>query len=173
MLKCGVPQGLVLGPLLFLIHINDFPLNVEDEELVLFVDDINLLIIERDENVPQYKVNEVVKKLEHWLQKNNLTINTEKTVAMSYHIKQGKLLIRMKITCRNTDIAYKSDTKFLGIHITENLKWTTHMHILKLQLSKACYIIKSVQGIMGWVMTSFYHSKFQLLVRFGIIFGGR
>jgi len=76
--------------------------------------------------------------------------------------------MRPKITYRNTDIAYKSDTKFLGIHITENLKWITHIRTLRLQLSKVRYVIKSVQGIMG--MISFYHSKFESLVRYGVIF---
>jgi len=76
-------------------------------------------------------------------------INVGKTVVMSYHTKQSRFLMRSKIAYRNTDIAYKSDTKFLGIHITENLKCTTHICILRLQLGKVCYIIKSVQGIMG------------------------
>jgi len=75
---------------------------------------------------------------------------------MSYHTKQSRFLMRPKITSRNTDIAYKSVTKFVGIHI----------RILRLQLSKVCYAIKSVQEIMGLGMIrSFYHSKFELLVR--------
>jgi len=82
--------------------------------------------------------------------------------------------MRPKVTYRNTDIAYKSDTKFLGIRITENLKWTAEICILTLQLSKVCYTIKSVQGIMGLGMIrSFYHSKFELLVRYSIIFWGK
>ena len=118
----------------FLIHVNDLPLNVEDGQLVLFADYINLLIIERDENVLHYKGNEVMKKLEYWFKKNNLMING-KTVVISYHTKQNRFLMRSKITYKNREIALKPDKKFLGIHITENLKWTTHIRILGLQIS--------------------------------------
>jgi len=115
-----------------------------------------------------------MKKLEYWIPKNSLMINNGKTVAMSYHMKQSRFPMGRKISYRNTDIAYKSDTKFLGIHITENLKWTTCICILRLQLSKVCYIIKSVQGIVGLGMIrSFYHSKSELLVRYGILFWGQ
>ena len=114
-----------------------------------------------------------MKKLEFWFQKNNLMTNTGKTVAMSYHTEQSRFRMRPKITYRNIDIAYKSDKQFLGIHIKENLNYTTLIHILRLQLCKMCYIIKSVQGIMGLGMIkSFYHSKFESLVRCGKIFWG-
>jgi hypothetical protein len=100
-------------------------------------------------------------------------MNIGKTVAVSNHTKQSRFLMRPKITYGNTDIAYKPDAKFFGIRFIENLKWTTHIRILRLQLSKVCYIIKSVQGIIGLGMIrSFYHSKFESLVRYGIIFWG-
>jgi hypothetical protein len=60
------------------------------------VDDTNLLITERDENVSQDWVNEV--KLEYWFQNNNLMINVGKTVAMSFHTKQNRFPIRPKVT---------------------------------------------------------------------------
>ena len=64
--------------------------------------------------------------------KNCLVINIGKTVKMSYHTKQSRFPMRPKFTYRNTDIAYISDTKFLLVHITENMKWTTHIGILRL-----------------------------------------
>ena len=63
-----------------------------------------------------------MKKLEYWFQNNNLMINVGKTVAMSFHTKQNRFPIRPRITFRNMDIAYKSESKFPGVHITENLK---------------------------------------------------
>ena len=55
----------------------------------------------------------------------------------------------------------------------DNLQWTTHVHISRLQLSKVCYIIKLVQGIIGLGMIrSFHHSKFESLVRYCIIVWG-
>ena len=77
--------------------------------MVLFVDDTNLLIIKRDENVSQDLVNEVMKKLEYWFQNNNLIINVGKTVAMSFHTKQNRFPIKPRITFRNMDIAHKSE----------------------------------------------------------------
>jgi len=162
-----------LDPFCFAIYINDLPLTVEAGQLVLFADDINLLIIERDEKVLQHKVNEMMKKLEYWLQNYNLMINIEKTTAMTYRATQNKFPMRPKITYKNKDIAYTSNSKFLDIYIAENLKWISHLKTLRQQLCKVCYIIKSVQGMMGsGMIRSLNHSKFESLVRYGIIFWG-
>jgi len=110
-------------------------------------------------------------KLEYWFQNNNLMINIEKTIAMSYRTTQNKFLMRPKISYKNTDISYKLNTKILGIYIAENLKWTTHINTLRLQFCKMRYIIKSVEELLrSGLKRCLHQSKFELLVRNGMIF---
>jgi hypothetical protein len=99
------------------------------------VDDTNLLIIARDESVLQHKVNVVMKKLQYWFQKNNLMINFVKTVAMPFHTKHSRFPVRPKIMFRNMYVAFESESKFLGIPITEYFKWNAHVCSLSLKLS--------------------------------------
>jgi hypothetical protein len=78
----GVPQGSVLGPLLFLLYINDFPKNVHDAKVVMFAEDISVLISDSDARELQIKIDRVVAQLEIWLNRKDLVIYTGKTGVM-------------------------------------------------------------------------------------------
>jgi hypothetical protein len=169
----GVPQGSVLGPLLFILFINDLPLNIQGTKVVLFADDTSLLITGKDECFLQQKITKVMREVETWFRRNNLIINTEKTRAMSFHSKQMRLPLRPKVIFKNLEIVYKSELRFLGLCITENLKWDAHTRALSSKLCKVVYIIKLLKEIISsYMIKCIYYSKFWSCLKYGIIFWG-
>ena len=85
-----------------------------------------------------------MKQLEAWFLKNDLTVNTTKTVAMSFYLCQLKPPYKPCILLINTEIAYMSEVTFLGKNITENLGWQAHICSLRHSFfCKTYYIIKS------------------------------
>jgi hypothetical protein len=68
-----------------------------------------------------------MQQLSRWFSVNKLVINTEKTNAISFHAWQNKSNLKPKIPFQNMDIKYKNKTKFLGLYLTEDVKWEVHI----------------------------------------------
>jgi hypothetical protein len=169
----GALQGSILGPLIFLLHINDLPLIFQAVNFVLYADNTNILVVDKEEALLQHKIEFVMQQLELWFHKNDLIVNTEKICAISLHSHQNQHPGRPHITFNGNKIAYNSELKFLGIFIMENLAWHVQIHSLCASLSKAYYITKSLRHVMSTHMLwSIYFVYFQSQLGYRILFWG-
>jgi hypothetical protein len=128
---CGVPQGSVLGPLLFLIYINDLP-NISDKlQFFLFADDTNIYFDSHDLKTLEKTVNEELKKLSLWLNVNCLALNVSKTNFVIFRANKP-LYHNVTLIMNRKAIEQKDHVKYLGVLVDEHLNWSFHaQHVAK------------------------------------------
>ena len=138
---CGVPQGSILGPLLFLIFINDLSNISSIMNILLFADDTNLFF--KHENVEWLAktINTELCKVSNWITANKLQLNYEKTHMMVFNSGK-KDISKLNILIDGHAVKTVSTTKFLGVSIDDDLKWKTHVNEILLKISKTI-------GVMG------------------------
>jgi len=140
----------------------------------LYADDTNALITDRSPDTLQTKLSLVVKQLEILFLNNDLIINSSKKVDMSLHLCNSILTYKPHILLQNNGVEYKIVVKFLGLYITGNLNWQTHICYLCNNLSKYDTVIKfgkkkfSATGCSG----IFVSHNFMRNLDMGLFWGG-
>ena len=131
--KCGVPQGSVLGPVLFLMYINDLPNITNKCNFTLFADDTTLTFKSHKLNDLEKEINSTLVLICDWLCGNKLVINIDKTKLILFHRTRVKHKLNIKIN--NIAIKQSTNFKFLGILIDENRNWKMQINILKINFT--------------------------------------
>lgn len=184
---CGVPQGTVLGPVLFLIYINDLMNTEINGEIICYADDTVLLVRADNWRNALMTAEDGLCSISRWLDSNLLTLNLEKTKFIKFTTKSinmtgtEKLLIHSAncesvghISCNcNTHITCTDSVKYLGIFIDQNLKWKIHTNYLNEKIRKTIHKFKQLSYIIDlkWLRI-IYQSLVESLIGFGILAWG-
>jgi hypothetical protein len=123
----GVPQGSVLGPLLFLLYINDIQNCSDVVSFVLFADDTNAFYSNSSINIAKEAMQREMNEILKWLSTNKLSINTTKTKLILFRARNKKQLTEIDIKINDQSIEQVKCTKFLGVLIDETLIWNNHI----------------------------------------------
>jgi len=135
----GVPQGSVLGPLMFLIYIYDLSKSVSHEPSpILFADDTSFHIANHCKDKFKFNTNKIFNEINKWICSNLLTLNYEKTYFLQFSTKTD-YKINMQVSFCDRKIATAQSLKFLGLTIDTTLTWKHHISELTTTLYKACY----------------------------------
>ena len=138
----GVPQGSVLGPLLFLLYINDIYKASKVLKFFLFADDTNLLFAHKNITTLEKTVNLELSKLSDWLIVNKLTLNIKKSNFVIFRPRQKKINAAVDIKIfdnqqsKLVSLDCKDYVKYLGLIIDSKLSWKNHIDNISLKISK-------------------------------------
>ena len=158
-IKCGVPQGSILGPLLFVIYMNDICNVSELLYSIMYADDTSVIMRGNDLENQIQSVNSELCLLNIWLKANKLSLNGNKTYYLIFHRARIKVDNDNSIRMNDSIINSASHLKYLGVIIDSKLNWIPHITYVKNKISKGIGIMFKTRDYLNKnCLSNFYHT---------------
>ena len=173
LISMGVPQGSILGPLFFLLYVNDFPNLSELFHPTLFADDTNITISDSSPATLTIKCNDILNKIFDWTVSNRLTLNYDKTYYMTI-INQTSSALTNPIFLNGHTLNDEITGKFLGIVMDNKLKFNHHINHICNKISKTIGIIHRLKYLLPkhCLFSLFYSFIHPYVTYCNLIWGG-
>lgn len=173
LITTGVPQGSVLGPLFFIIYMNDLNKVNSSFTPIIYADDTTLLAslnqFHLNSNSISACINNDLSKFSNWLKLNKLSLNCNKTSAMIFRMPK-KTVESPAILIDNVPIQFVKEFNFLGIILNENLNWKSHINHISKKVSKVvCILHKLKHFLPKHVLFTIYSSLIVPYLNYGAL----
>ena len=172
-ITCGVPQGSILGPLLFIIYVNDLCNVSKILEPIVFADDTNLFFSHKNIKDLFQAVNSELGKVFQWFNANNLSLNKDKTKYTFFHKAREKDNIPLKLPAlfiNDKEIERVTSIKFLGVLFDEHLSWKDHITVIENKISKNLGLLYRAKRVLDSdALKRLYFSFFHSYLNYGNI----
>ena len=153
-IRYGVPQGSILGPLMFLLFINDLPLVLKDAvtSTDLYADDTTVYDIQSNMQTLQQNLQKSLSLLNTWCKQNGMVINTDKTKVMLITSRQKRQSLQhdnLILKMNEVDLKLSSNEKILGINIDENLVWNGHYQYISKKIASSLWLLSQIKSFLS------------------------
>lgn len=158
----GCPKGSILGPLLFLLYINDLGSVSSLLSPIMFADDSNVFSSAKNPQTIVNSVNIELNKIVGWLQANRLSLNIKKTHYMLFSQNKKFKTTDLNLKIEGNKIERVHSTKFLGVMIDDQMTWKAHINHLTSKLSKSIGILARARKVFDRkILNQLYNSILQ------------
>ena len=170
-MTCGVPQGSLLGPLLFILYINDLQNSSRILSFILFADDTSVFFSHRNPDVLVNTVNTELASINQWICCNKLSLNVQKTQCMLF--SNSVSFLPSNVSLNDSVIQMVDSTKFLGLYIDNKLSWKEHiMYLSKLSSRNVGVINKLKFSFPSNILLNLYNTIVLPYLNYGLLVWG-